>query len=216
MLKKRGMKPNNSLFEFGIGYLRSSNNFINYLEEYNFTGNDTSKKRIDRGQELFSKVKEKKPNFIVSSDNTLDWLDGKKYDYIYSHAVFCHMPMDDIKEVFINIRKKAMHNKSEFYTTYSVLDFKNFRGYESEQYNESDIKKIFKEKDQMHLYEEMKYSQNKDMIQTGVSNWFHSRKYMESFALGCGFIVEDVTNSLGDEAGLCYSPWNRLLKMKLI
>ncbi len=216
-MKARGMKPEHTLYEFGVGYLRSTKHFVEYLNPGNFTGNDTSAKRIARGKKLFPVMDEKKANLLVTTDNSLDWLNGKKFDFIYSHAVFCHMPMEDVREVFINLHDKAMHEKSEFYTTYSVLDFNEFRGLKDTPANEMEEKliEIFRGKDQMNLFDHMKKSQGEDVIQSGSSNWFQSREYMERFSRECGFHVEDVTESLGDKTGLCYSPWNRLIKMTL-
>ena len=37
-------------------------------------------------------MKEKKAQLFATTDNSFDWLKGKKYDYIFSNAVFaiCH------------------------------------------------------------------------------------------------------------------------------
>ena len=131
LLQKLGLKKNNTLFEFGVGYLRSSKHFVEYLNSEKFYGNDASSERIKRGEELFPIIKKKKATLITSKDNTLSWLKGKKFDFIYSYAVFCHMPVDDIKETFKNIYKKAMHKESKFIFSYSELDFNNY----SEQQN---------------------------------------------------------------------------------
>ena len=65
LLKKLGLKKNNSLYEFGVGYLRSANQFVQYLNINKFGGNDTSSERIERGKKIFPIMKEKKHNYLL-------------------------------------------------------------------------------------------------------------------------------------------------------
>lgn len=218
LMRKLGMKPENTLFEFGVGYLRSSNHFVEYLNEGNFAGCDASSKRIAKGKSLNPIHDRKKSKLIVSPDNSCDWLEGKKYDYIWSNAVFCHMPLEDIKDTFINIRDKVMHDDSVFATTYSVLEFEHFSGFS--QYPENERvqrmkEEFFDKKRQFVLWEQLQKIQGSEMGTFGPSNWFHSKAFFEKFAQDCGFETEDVTHLIGDMPDTSYNPWTRVLKMTL-
>ncbi len=121
-LKLLGMKPTDTLHEFGCGFLRSAYYFIEYLEPGKFSGNDTSGERIRTGIDYILKtygydVRQKDPKLIVNPDNSFDWLD-RKPDIVWCHAVFTHMPEADIEDVIRNL-PKVMTKDSAFYFTYS-------------------------------------------------------------------------------------------------
>ena len=110
VIKKLGVQPNNSLHEFGCGYLRSARFFIEYLDKGKFSANDTSAERINFGidrwkQEGLNIVEEKAPFIVASQDNSFNWMDGRKVDFIWCHAVFGHMPPADIEETVANMKK---------------------------------------------------------------------------------------------------------------
>ena len=121
-LKLLGLKPTDKLHEFGCGFLRSAHFFIKYLEPGNFSANDSAGERIRNGLEYMKKtydfdLMEKNPELIVNEDNSFDWLD-RKPDIIWCHAVFTHMPDEDIDDFFGNL-KKVMKPETAFYFTYS-------------------------------------------------------------------------------------------------
>jgi hypothetical protein len=121
-LKLLGMKPTDKLHEFGCGFLRSAYFFIDFLDTGNFSANDTSGERIRTGIDYIRltygfDVPKKKPELIVNTDNSFDWL-RRKPDIIWCHAVFTHMPPADIEDVIRNL-KKVMTKGSVFYFTYS-------------------------------------------------------------------------------------------------
>lgn len=115
--KRNGLKPSHTLHEFGCGFLRSGHHFIRYLEKGNYSGNDAAGQRVARAREIFADlIAEKDVKLYVNRDNSLDWV-SRKVDYVWCHAVFGHMPEDDIEEAIGNIRK-IMHDKSIFLFSY--------------------------------------------------------------------------------------------------
>jgi SAM-dependent methyltransferase len=118
VLKSFGMTPVSTLHEFGCGQLRSALHFAEFLDPGHFSANDASKGRIDLGMELFGdRLKPRQPTLIVNPDNSFDWLGGRTFDYIWCHAVFGHMPPDDVEDTIRNVRK-AMHAGSMFLFTH--------------------------------------------------------------------------------------------------
>jgi len=109
VIKKLGVKPHHRLHEFGCGALRSARYFIEYLDKGNFSANDTSGERITYGTrrwraEGLDLIEAKQPLLIASTDNSFAWLNGRKVDYIWCHAVFGHMPPEDVKETVANMK----------------------------------------------------------------------------------------------------------------
>lgn len=107
VLMKLGLKPYHRLFEFGVGHGRSSQFFAEYLEAGNFVGNDSSSTRLSLAEELIRRrgLQDKKPRFIVTNDNSADWLPNEKFDFIWSNAVFTHMPEEDVETILANLGK---------------------------------------------------------------------------------------------------------------
>jgi len=122
LLKGLGLKPEHTFLEYGCGWLRAGNFFINYLNHGNYFGNDPASERIRLGREIFSirNIEDKAPRFFSNEDNSMTWLEGEKYDYIWSHAVFGHIPLAAIEDIIINM-KKAMHKDSLFLFTYNPI-----------------------------------------------------------------------------------------------
>jgi hypothetical protein len=118
--KRLGLKPHHTLYEYGCGFLRSGNHFMRYLDAGNYAGNDAAGARVERGKEIFKDlIAEKRASLFVTRDNTLSWI-NRKFDYIWCHAVFGHMPEKDIEEAIRNIRK-IMHEGSVFIFSYDPL-----------------------------------------------------------------------------------------------
>ncbi|MCH7494247.1 ThiF family adenylyltransferase, partial [bacterium] len=81
--------PLNGLLEreVGIGFLRTSQHFIAYLDSGNFSGNDASESRIKFGTEYLRRTMDldaKRPLLITNGDTGFDWLDGRKVECVWS------------------------------------------------------------------------------------------------------------------------------------
>ena len=106
--KSFGLAPHHKLHEFGVGFLRTSQHFIEFLDAGNFSGNDASESRINFGTAYLRRTMDidgKRPLLITNSDNSFDWLDGRTVDFVWSLAVFTHMPPPDIDDTIKNLRK---------------------------------------------------------------------------------------------------------------
>lgn len=118
VLRSFDMRAGSTLHEFGCGQLRSAVHFAEFLEPGHFSANDASKGRIDLGLDLFrERLDPRRPTFIVNPDNSFDWLGGRTFDFIWCHAVFGHMPAEDVEDTICNVRK-AMHPGSVFLFTH--------------------------------------------------------------------------------------------------
>jgi len=119
-----GLAPHHKLHEFGVGFLRTGQHFIEFLDPGNFSGNDASGQRIKFGTEYIRRhidIDAKRPLLITNTDNSFDWLDGRKVDFVWSLAVFTHMPQQDIDETIKNVRK-ILKPGAIFLFTYSEKD----------------------------------------------------------------------------------------------
>lgn len=107
-----GLKPEHSLFEFGTGHGLASKFFIEYLNPGNFVGNDSSGERLRIARLLLKEygVGDKKTDLIHNADNSMDWLNGRKFDFIWCFAVFVHVPPEDVEEIITNFRKAMTEN----------------------------------------------------------------------------------------------------------
>lgn len=118
-LTQQGLKPTNTMLDFGCGALRGGLHFIGYLETNNYWGIDISREILENGKRFLREagLESKKPTLLVVKDLSFDALKGKKFDYILAQSVLSHMTLSDIEICFKNIRK-VMHNKSIFFATY--------------------------------------------------------------------------------------------------
>lgn len=118
-----GMKPEHTMFEFGTGEGRSAQHFVGYLNPGNYYGNDISEQRVRRFGEYFEAkgLADRAPTALVTSDNSFDWMEGRKVDFIWSHAVLSHMPDDECFDVFDNMTK-IMHEGTVAAIVFTQID----------------------------------------------------------------------------------------------
>lgn len=122
LVKDFGLKPESTLMEYGCGWLRAGNYFINYLNAGNYIGVDPADERIRIGREIFSirNIEDKNPTFYGNEDNSMTWMQGRKVDFIWCHAVFGHLPLEDCEDI-IKHMKLVMHEDSQFLFTYNPI-----------------------------------------------------------------------------------------------
>ena len=212
-LKMRGLKPKNTLFEFGVGYFRSSIHFVEYLNSGNFCGNDISAERIAVGLKRYPELLDKEATFLVTNNNDLEFEPTRTYDFIYSSTVICHMPIEDIKVALKNIGKNLMHKNSVLYFNYSVLDFPNFLFTENlgVEVVLDKVEKAHQPSTNGALFAALKKHQGADFMVFGGTQFFHSRKFMEKIVNDCGFMcVDDSSPVLPEENSSYY--YTRTLK----
>jgi cyclopropane fatty-acyl-phospholipid synthase-like methyltransferase len=132
-LIRKGLKPQNTLLDYGCGTLRAGQHLIEYLDKDCYTGIDISKKVIDFAQDFVNnntKLVEKMPKLVWNKNMSLDFEMFKvKFDYIIAQSVFTHLKPEHCEEIIRNIHK-IMNENSKFYFTI-------FTG---EQYKERNMK----------------------------------------------------------------------------
>lgn len=206
LLKKHGLKKRNSLFEHGVGYFRASCFFVNYLNKGKYAGNDISAERINLGIRNHPEIMEKDPKFYVSVDNNFSFPEKRRFDFLYSSAVLCHMPPEDILSTFENMRKNLMHEKSKFIFNYSCLDFDHFLFID--EWGKDEVLRKYKkgtiEGSAGLTFKLMEEYQGKDMLTVSKTQFYHSRNYMEQLVIKSGLRFEDITEPHHDEANSSY------------
>lgn len=212
-LKMRGLKPKNTLFEFGVGYFRSSIHFVEYLNSGNFSGNDISAERIAVGLKRYPELLDKEATFLVTNNNDLEFEPARKYDFIYSSTVICHMPIEDIKVALKNIGKNLMHKNSVLYFNYSVLDFPNFLFTENLGIDVvlDKVAKAHQPFTNGALISAFEKHQGADYMVFGGTNFFHSRDFIERIVSDCGFTCVDDSSPVLPEENPSYY-YTRTLK----
>lgn len=121
-LTKNGLKPENTLLDFGCGTLRAGRFFIKYLNPTHYTGLDISDEIILAAKSLVKQegLENKSPNLILNVDLDLAFNDipaGKKFDFILAQSVFTHLFPEHIEEFFQNLHK-VMHKNTVFFFTF--------------------------------------------------------------------------------------------------
>lgn len=117
-LKTHGLSVDMKFLDYGCGALAAGIHFIEYLEPSKYLGVDISKQVLDEGERRIQKngLAVKKPRLHHIPEGSLDALKGERFDIIWAQSVLTHMPPDDIKRLFRNIRCH-MNEKTIFYAT---------------------------------------------------------------------------------------------------
>lgn len=107
LLQSVGLRKAHRLHEIGFGHGRSAQYIVEYLDESRYSGNDITPARVRFATELFNSrgLIHKNPRLYTNTDNSFDWLEGEKVDFIYANAVFGHMPDEDVEDILVNMRK---------------------------------------------------------------------------------------------------------------
>lgn len=106
VLRHFGLEPQHTLLDFGAGHLRSGRWIMGYLEPGHYVAADASAERLAIGEEWFAEtIAAREPEIIVNPDNSFDWVAGRGFDFIWSNAVFGHMPGADVEQVVRDARK---------------------------------------------------------------------------------------------------------------
>lgn len=203
-VKRFGLKPHHRLHEFGVGFLRASSFFIDYLDAGKFSGNDASAERIRWGSEHFGrgKIATKQARFIVNTDNSFDWLNGEKVDYVWCNAVIGHLPPEDVDEFFKNSRK-LMHKDSMLLVTYSDLDVSRWRDMSEEREKARQVRDF------------MLTQAGNDVARFTVKDFFYSLPMFQRLGEKYGFVIEDRSDFLPNTDTISFDRWDMLLKCTL-
>ena len=194
-----GMKPEHKLHEFGVGFGRSAQHFIRYLDKGNFSANDSSDGRIELGIAYLDErglMKEKDPLILVNKDNTFDWMDDRKVDFIWAMSVFGHMPPEDIVETLVNMKRTIMHQDTVFFFTIANLDVDTVS---------SDI-------GSKYINAATEDQRSRGVKRESVKDWWHSLDWYRSIGKEHGFLFENVSDALPEEG---FDPATAMIKLTL-
>lgn len=218
----QGLKPHHSLCEFGCGSFRAGNHFIRYLDPGNYAANDASAKRLKYGEWCLKQIlgeellQKKAPQFFVNTDNSFDWLKGRKFDYIWCNAVTAHMPQEDIEVFFDNI-KKAMHRTSVFLCTYAEADidtYRDFKGMSHEQ-RVAAASEAADKANKLFVIHALEAARGQPCVEVGVKDWFHTFDFYRRIAESRGYRIEDVSHCLPPGDFAKFSMWEKLIRVTL-
>lgn len=180
-LIEQGLEKNFKFLDLGCGCLRGGVKIIDYLEKYNYYGQDINSYLLKMGIEKEIpkyNLKEKilKNNFCISEDFTLDYIENI-FDMGISQSVFTHLPLNHLFVCLINV-SKHFKPKSKFFITFWIVpeNFNNTKKFyhkgnistsflnDPYHYKESQIKFIANHRDIKYLWE-YEY----------IGNWNHPR-----------------------------------------
>lgn len=122
-LKMKGLQPQHRLLEYGAGVLRAGILFIDYLEPGKYTGADISVLRLDKGIALANErgIPRNRYRIEVLSNAQAKELGDSQFDYVWSHDVFAHMPLDESEACLIAL-KRNLAPGGRIFITYSRAD----------------------------------------------------------------------------------------------
>ena len=118
-LRSRGLRPDNTLLDYGCGCLRGGLHFIRYLDPGHYAGVDVSAAILDAGRGFLvdAGLEGKQPELQRVDDLSFDWFAGRKFDFVFAQSVFTHLPLDAIQTVIGNV-PKVLGPDSEMYATF--------------------------------------------------------------------------------------------------
>ncbi len=102
-----GLKPEQKVLDFGCGYGRTAIPLLKCLEPGNYVGTELSDKRAALAREWVERegLEDKKPLFVVSTDNTMPYLEDASIDVVWTLSVFTHMPEKELRQVLATFQR---------------------------------------------------------------------------------------------------------------
>jgi len=122
-LKGKGIKPHHTILDYGAGIIRNGHNFIPYLDKGNYTAADISRERLMKGVRLLEENNIDSESYdvvVLKTANCLELADAS-FDFIWSHDVFCHMPIEECGRC-LKALKSHLNPGGAFYLTYSFSE----------------------------------------------------------------------------------------------
>lgn len=119
-LKSKGLKRDDVLLDIACGALRAGVHFIDYLMPKHYLGIDKESELIRLGLENelgVEKKKEKKPEFIISSNFEFQKF-SKLPNYSIAQSLFTHLIEEDIKLCLFNLKAFIGSKKHKFFATF--------------------------------------------------------------------------------------------------
>ena len=122
-LVQHGLRPEHTLLDIGCGTLRGGIRFIRYLHAGNYTGIDISPEAIKVAKQLVKEegLDELRPRLLLTPDSQFKEFAGETSDFLFAYSVFCHLPPEEMEEIFQHIGK-IMGEGSVFFFTFKPAD----------------------------------------------------------------------------------------------
>ncbi len=102
-LTSRGLRPYHTLLDFGCGTGRLASRAVPYLEKGNYTGIDISPKALECAAHYLKahNMIDKMPRLVLGGGQIS--AAGEKFDFIWSHSVLTHLPMEILQDIFLDL-----------------------------------------------------------------------------------------------------------------
>jgi len=102
-LTSRGLRPYHTLLDFGCGTGRLASRAVPYLEKGNYTGIDISPKALECAAHYLKahNMIDKMPHLVLAGGQIS--AAGEKFDFIWSHSVVTHLPMEIVQDIFLDL-----------------------------------------------------------------------------------------------------------------
>lgn len=144
-LTQEGLRPQNTVLDFGCGALAAGRYMIDFLEPQKYTGLDVSTGVLEEGKKRLAQADllKKQPSLMVVPGGDISILKLQKFDFIWAQSVFTHMPPDEIVKLLGKLID-YMGPHSAFYATFSPVEEKDYecKILKDWYYNEAFMKKL--------------------------------------------------------------------------
>lgn len=99
-MRDHGLRPDHRVLDFGCGYGRAAIPLLKFSEPGNYLGTELSDKRIELARDWVARegLEDRKPVFVVSTDNSMPYIEDRSIDIVWTYSVFTHMPEKEIHE----------------------------------------------------------------------------------------------------------------------
>lgn len=103
-LRSRGLTPSSRLLDLGCGTGRFTRHAVPYLDPGHYTGIDISPAALAHARELGEREGwgARQPELLLG-DGTLACVAGRRFDLVWAHSVFTHLPPDLIRRVLSDL-----------------------------------------------------------------------------------------------------------------
>jgi SAM-dependent methyltransferase len=120
-LKSVGLEPDHTLLDLGCGTGRLARKAAPFLARGGYSGIDISMKAVAHAMDLAAAEgwANRDPSFFVSNDGGLELVRAQRFDFIWAHSVFLHLPVEAIEGLLDELRLVSFH---EFHFTIKLYE----------------------------------------------------------------------------------------------
>lgn len=120
-MKAHGLQPDHVVLDYGCGYGRAAIPLVRYLEPGKYIGTELCDKRVALAEEWVARegLDDKSPKFIISTDNSMPYLQDQSVDVMWTYSVFTHMPEKEVHQV-LDALKRVLKPNGIVYFNYNT------------------------------------------------------------------------------------------------